>query len=406
MLFPLVKTMWGKAGRLLKQADFRRLLRAGKNTYSFLADMLLPEVKRSWQPKDRLPVIWVEALSCTGDTISFENSLNPGSWEILTELIDLRYHYMLMAASGNDAMDVMYDVANSEQGRFILIVEGAVPIGDKERFTIVGTKRGIAGFETPDELLTAYDAISYLGRRARHVMAVGSCATWGGPSAAYPNPAGCVGVQKALPKRRVINVPGCPAHADWMVGTLAHLVLYGEPEIDAYGRPTDFFGQTIHNLCTRRQHFENGIFARKLGDPGCYYRLGCKGPVTFADCPIRRWNNTSNWPVEDNTPCIGCTAPGFPDEMEPFFHHLPDIKLPNVTTTATAVAKAVAAVTAAGIGTHLAVTWGSGHLAKTIKRGLPLRQKPPRAGLTGKISNVLRSQKSLWYPDSNGKWDR
>ncbi|NLY50183.1 MAG: hydrogenase small subunit [Firmicutes bacterium] len=354
------------------------------------------------QPK--LPVIWIEALSCTGDTISFENATSPTMEEIMKYLVDFRYHYILMAAGGNTAMQVMYDLYTREAGNYILIVEGAIPVGNTEGFTVVGTQRGLLGPAARREPLTAYQAIKHLGERARYVMAVGDCAAWGGPSAAYPNPAGCVGVQKVLPKRRVINVPGCPIHPDWAVGTLAHLLLYGMPELDADGRPTDFFGRTIHNLCTRRQYFENGIFARHLGDEGCLYRLGCKGPVTFADCPIRQWNSGHNWPVEDNTPCIGCTTPGFPDEMEPFFEHLPDIRLPGVITTANRVARAAGLATGVGIGAHLALTWGSGRLAETLKRGLPKVAPRGTKTLPGKVLAALRLKRHAWYPDKKGTW--
>jgi len=51
------------------------------------------------------------------------------------------------------------------------------------------------------------------------------------------------------------------------------------------------------------------------------FKLGCRGPVTKADCPTRKWNEYVNWPVGDNTPCIGCAQAFFPDGMEPFVRY-------------------------------------------------------------------------------------
>lgn len=82
-----------------------------------------------------------------------------------------------------------------------------------------------------------------------------------------------------------------------------------------------FYGSTIHDNCPRRSYFDKGIYAKKLGDKECMFKLGCRGPVTRTDCPIRRWNDRLNWPIGDNTPCIGCAHSGFPDKMGPFIRY-------------------------------------------------------------------------------------
>jgi hydrogenase small subunit len=91
------------------------------------------------------------------------------------------------------------------------------------------------------------------------------------------------------------------------------------PELDRYQRPTLFYGQTIHAGCQRRSYFDNGVFAKNLGDPECMFSLGCMGPITGADCPNRMWNDHLSWPVKASTPCIGCTKSGFPDRSTPFY---------------------------------------------------------------------------------------
>jgi len=116
-------------------------------------------------------------------------------------------------------------------------------------------------------------------------------------------------------------LPGCPCHPDWFMGTLAEILLYDAPKLDAKDRPVLFYSTLIHDRCPRRSFFDKGIFAKKLGDHTCMFKLGCRGPVTRTDCPVRQWNKYVNWPVEDDTPCIGCAQFGFPDLMEPFISY-------------------------------------------------------------------------------------
>jgi len=101
------------------------------------------------------------------------------------------------------------------------------------------------------------------------------------------------------------------------------------------------------------------------------YKIGCKGPTTFADCPKRQWNSEHlSWPVKANTPCIGCTSPEFPDGDMPFFEHLPDVKLPAIKMTANQVGKWAGLFTALTIGSHLTANILTGRLAGKYKQDL------------------------------------
>jgi len=111
----------------------------------------------------------------------------------------------------------------------------------------------------------------------------------------------------------MINVPGCSPNPDWVVGTIAHVLLYGIPELDEEGRPLVFYEKLIHEQCERRPYFEEGKFAQDFGEEGCLYELGCKGPMAHCDLSIRGWNKGLNWCVRSGSPCIGCTEPTFPD---------------------------------------------------------------------------------------------
>ncbi|ADZ22923.1 Periplasmic hydrogenase small subunit, dehydrogenase (plasmid) [Clostridium acetobutylicum EA 2018] len=257
----------------------------------------------------KLNAIWLEVTGCSGNIISFLNSENPDLNYVLNQLINLTYNNTLMTAEGEAAFETFLNTLNTE---FILLVDGAVSAKENGQYNIVAHYK--------DKRITALEAVKMAGEKAKYVLAVGTCASSGGISAAKPNPSLSKSISEVI-NHEVINLPGCPCHPDWVVGILAHLVAFGKPELDAYKRPILFYGSTIHDNCTRRGYFDQRIFAKKFGEKGCMFKLGCRGPVTKTDCPRRKWNGYVNWPVEDNTTCIGCANFNFPDGMEPFIRY-------------------------------------------------------------------------------------
>lgn len=265
--------------------------------------------------KEKLPVIWLETNDSGDNNISFMNTTYPYLDQVFTEMIDLLYSNTFMAAQGKDALDILNNTAKYYAGKFTLVVEGAIPIKDQGLYNVIAV--------TEQQPLTALKVVTWLGGLAKYVVAIGTCASFGGPSGARPNLTGSMGVKDVL-KRQVVNVSGCPVNPDWFVGTLAHLILYEMPDLDEFGRPKLFYGFTIHRHCQRRSYFDRNQFALKLGDIECMFLLGCMGPRTGADCPYRLWVNHVNWPVKANTPCIGCTNADFPDGSTPFFTPMPE----------------------------------------------------------------------------------
>ena len=275
---------------------------------STLAAELMTGVReriRSGQLQKR-KFVWLELTGCSGNIISLLDANDPDFKYLVSEMVQFVYDNSLIVKEGQKAMEQLFSVLGSD---FILAVEGAVATKDNGTYNIIGKYQG--------QPITAYKAIKRLGEAATHVIAVGACASDGGVSAAKPNPGECVSVQSVL-ERKVIKLTGCPCNPDWFLGTLAYILLFGEPELDAKDRPMLFYGITIHDRCPRRSYFDNGVFAEKLGDATCMFKLGCRGPVTRTNCPIRRWNERVNWPIGNDTPCIGCAQFGFPDRMEPF----------------------------------------------------------------------------------------
>ncbi|UDK96324.1 hydrogenase small subunit [Lysinibacillus sphaericus] len=252
-------------------------------------------------------LVYLELNGCSGNIISLLNGQNPDFEYAFTSMVNILYSNSLMVSEGEKAIAKLM---NALEGDYILAVEGAVALKNNGLYNIIGSWKG--------KPLTGLEAIKLLGEKASHILAVGACATHGGVSAAKPNPSESVGINKVLTNKKIIMLPGCPVHPDWFLGTLAHLLLYGEPDTDSLNRPLMFYSTLIHDRCPRRPFFDRGIFAEKLSDKTCLFKLGCRGPVTRTDCPTRQWNGHVNWPIGDDTPCIGCAQFGFPDAMAPF----------------------------------------------------------------------------------------
>lgn len=254
----------------------------------------------------RINAIWLETAGCSGNIISLLNATDPDVLYFLREMVNLTYNNSIMAKEGEQAFKSFLDTLETE---FILLVDGAVSL---ENF---GVYNVIANFD--GRSITGLEAVKLAGAKAKYVLAVGTCASHGGISAAKPNLAGCVSVGNVL-DREVINLPGCPCNPHWVIGTVAQIISMGKPELDSLKRPISFYGVTIHDRCPRRSFFEQGVFATKLSEETCMFKLGCRGPITKTDCPITKWNGHVNWPIGDNTPCIGCAHSDFPDGMVPF----------------------------------------------------------------------------------------
>lgn len=375
---------------ILSRKEFLKLCLSSAITMS-LSYQLQPFIKQALAQGQiqKVPVIWLELGSCTGESISLDNAINPDFHQLLQDIFDIRFHWLLTATQGEAAVTVLYDTLKQEEGNFWLIVEGAVMTGENGSFNHVYIKDGLP--------VTGLSALKEIAPLAKYIIAVGDCACFGGPAAAHPNPGGAKGVWDVI-SQKVINVPGCPSHPDWMTGTFTHLLMYGVPKLDDYNRPLPFFGKTIHELCQRRQQFEDGIFAAFPGQEGCLYKVGCKGPVTHADCPLRQWNHYVNWPVKAGTPCIGCANPYFPDGMMPFYNHLPNLHISNTSINVKKVGTLFAALGVGGVITHLAGSLFTKRVHKHWTDGTKIDTPSPAETpeqLKQELDDLIRQQKQL-----------
>lgn len=267
------------------------------------------EVFAALTAKKRPSVVYLHFAECTGCSEAVLRTVNPFIDELILDTISLDYHETIMAAAGEAAEDALHKAVASPEG-FVLVVEGGVPMKDDGIYGMVGGK-------------TMISILKEIAPKAKAILAMGTCACFGGVQAAKPNPTGAVSVGKALERKDIINIAGCPPNPINFVGAVV-LFLKGEKiELDANGRPKAFFGKSVHDQCERVKFFDEGKFAKSFDSEEakkgwCLYELGCRGPETYNNCPKVLFNQT-NWPVKAGHPCIGCSEPDFWDSMSPFY---------------------------------------------------------------------------------------
>ena len=279
-------------------------------------------------------LIWLHGSGCQGDSVSFLNLFSddfalPGATltlaDVLITHVNLAYHTVVMASAAQTAVTMANQA--KRKGGYVLVLEGAVPTNFDGRACIIATDGG--------QEITYQQAIKNLTGGAAAVVCVGTCASFGGipmsgPTPAEANPTQVIPcptlVHQIDPAKLVINIPGCPAHPEWVAWAVVQLILGNVPELDPYLRPTFLYGNkdvdphvmNVHQNCPRNPSRPGGNdLATTFGQDGlCLEGLGCRGPSTFSNCPTRKWhageNGPVNWCVDCNGMCIGCVEPDFP----------------------------------------------------------------------------------------------
>ena len=307
-----------------------------------LAAALAQGVARAQKPV----VVWLEFQDCAGNTESFLRASRPTVSEIVLDTLSVDYHETIMAAAGHQAERSLATVVKDKPGAYIAIVEGAIPTGESGAYCTIGGR-------------AALDIAREVCGGALATIAIGTCAAFGGLPAASPNPTGALGVADAVPGvKNLVNLPACPANVENLTALVVYyLTLKKLPPLDRYRRPLFAYGKTIHDNCERRAHFDAGQYVEAWGDEGhrtgyCLYKMGCKGPVTYQNCPNVRWNGGTNWPIGCGHPCIGCAEPAFWDKMTPFYRHLQGMPGFGIGTTVDQVGLGAVAGVAATFAGH------------------------------------------------------
>ena len=263
---------------------------------------MVAKVAEAAQANTNPAVIWLHFQECTGCSESLLRSTHPTLSSLILDTISLDYHETLMAGSGHQAEKSLQDSLAANKGKYILVVEGAIPTQHSGVYCKVAGK-------------TALESLRTAAEGAAAIIPIGTCASFGGIQSVGPNPTGAVGVREIVKDKPIINIPGCPPNPYNFLSTVLYYLTFKKvPELDGLGRPKFAYGRRIHEHCERRPHFDAGRFAKAYGDPThaegyCLFKLGCKGPATYANCSVQRFNDAGVWPVSVGHPCIGCTEP-------------------------------------------------------------------------------------------------
>ena len=285
----------------------RSFLKFCATTASMMAlpPSMVPAIAAALDKARRPSVIWLSFQECTGCTESLTRSHSTTIESLIFDHISLDYHHTLQAAAGSHAEAARMAAMEENFGKYLLIVDGSIPMGNPGYSTIAG--------------ISNHDMLMETAKGAAAVIAVGTCASYGGIPHADPNPTGAVSVGDLIKDKPIINVPGCPPIPVVITGVLTHFLTFGElPELDHIGRPLAFYGKSIHDRCYRRPFYDKGLFAETFDDEGakkgwCLYKLGCKGPTTYNACATTKWNDGTSFPIESGHPCLGCSEPDFWD---------------------------------------------------------------------------------------------
>jgi uptake hydrogenase small subunit len=262
-------------------------------------------------------LLWLQTGACSGDTLSILNAESPNLVETLDAYgVQVLWHPSLSSETPAQLERVIDRIIAGEQELTVLAVEGSLMLGP-DGTGMYDSFRGRA----------KKDIVTALSQHAHVVVAMGTCATFGGVPASNGNPTDCTGMQffqedpeggllersfRSKAGLPVINVSGCPAHPNTMIQTLV-AALNGVPiELDHLNRPLEFFSTLVHQGCTRNEYHEYDVEEHELGKSGClYFNLGCEGPSTAATCNSILWNNQSS-KTRAGVPCFACTSPSFP----------------------------------------------------------------------------------------------
>ena len=267
-------------------------------------------------------LFWLQTGACGGDSLAILGAEAPSLEQLFSEHgIELLWHPSLSNLSMRQHDQIYQRILDGKQKLDILCIEGSIVTAPRGT-GLYDSYRGQAKMEMARQL----------AQRAGTVIAMGTCAAFGGIHAAVPNPGDCIGLQfdkespggllpaewRSLWGLPVINIAGCPAHPHAMTQTLAWLAKRLPLSLDALNRPQAFFNTVVHQGCTRNEYHEYDIEETEPGGRAClFFNLGCQGPMTQAVCNSDLWNGVSS-KTRAGVPCFGCTSPNFPSEADLF----------------------------------------------------------------------------------------
>lgn len=273
-----------------------------------------------------LRILWLQASGCGGETVSLLGAEQPDFLTLFDSLkIELVWHSAFSTLQGEAALDLFERFESGAEPLDVFVVEGAV-----------STSHRLRPADTGAHAKHILRRVRDVAAMARYTVAVGTCASFGGVVASGKNRIDMMGVQFARDRMGgvlgaeyrsreglpVVNLPGCPAHPDWMTETFAALAggRLAPSDLDRYNRPKAFYAKLAHHACPRNEYYEFKASALAYSQQGCLFEnLGCKGTQCESDCNLRLWLSRTGSCPRGGFPCLSCTSPRFPDGFVPFF---------------------------------------------------------------------------------------
>jgi hydrogenase small subunit len=289
---------------------------------------------------DEVHILWIsEGMSCDGDTVSVTAAMQPSIEDVVLGLIPglpkIHLHNKVLSPTlGGEEFLAPFRKAKAGEldAPYVLVIEGSIP---NEKINGEGFWTSFGNDPETGEAITLNEWIDWLAPDAYAVVAIGTCATYGGIHAMAGNPTGCMGLAdylgwdfRSAAGLPVVNVPGCPVQPDNFMETLTWLLsmaagLAPPIPLDEQLRPTWLFGKTVHEGCDRAGYYEQGDLALDYNSPKCQVKIGCWGPVVNCNVTKRGWMDGLGGCPNVGGICIGCTMPGFPDKFMPFMDQPP-----------------------------------------------------------------------------------
>ena len=294
---------------------------------------------------------WLAGMSCDGCSVAVTGATAPSVEDLLTGRLPgvprLVLHHPVLSTESGAAFIKNYDMAAEGKlnAPYVVIYEGS--IADERLAAAHGGYWSALGAGADHQPIPTATRLKLMAPGAAAVIAIGTCATWGGIPAAIGNVTGSMSVMDFLGADYrsalglpVINIPGCSPVGDNFTEVVAAVLLFLNglgplPEFDELGRPAWLFGETVHRRCTRAGWYEEGTFAKNYGDQECLVEIGCWGPVVQCNITSRGAINHMGGCMNTGAICIGCTMPGFPDRFAPFYSRPPGMIVSSMASRTT-----------------------------------------------------------------------
>ena len=271
-------------------------------------------------------LLWLQSAGCGGCSMSLLNAESPDLLSTLAAAdINLLWHPSLSEETGTEVLEILQSILDGKTRLDALCIEGSIlrgPMGTGRFHMLGGTGKAMMEW------------VSELSEKAQYTIAVGSCAAYGGISAAGDNITDATGLQfegevsggllggdyVSQAGFKTVNISGCPVHPNWVTETLISIALgeHSEEAVDLFGRPRMYADQLVHHGCSRNEYYEYKASAEHPGERGCMMEnMGCLGTQAHADCNIRPWNGEGSC-TRGGYACINCTAPEFEEPGHSF----------------------------------------------------------------------------------------